>query len=177
MSTLIPIDYKHVLAGPNTPEWVAHREFTIPHSSSTWSRRYWRNLRQLALAHWVGSERDVALINRSISVLWGVPVTRVFHDFDRLIDRLLRLSFEFRWDSHSLTHVTEGDIEMRALIDSLLSYYNAIFLEDLVEGKVQMFYAMPLAKPVPEVINLERAGYEPEIYHRLEFCLEELPSF
>lgn len=149
MSTLSPIDFTSVSTGPYQVSKIICRVIENPKPSISWCRDYLANLRDLAVQFLVGTENDIAVVNRTSSLLWGVPVTRIYHTSNSNLRAILQNLYGFWWDRLTSTHVLEKPVNTAALVDELLTFYNAVVVEDHIEGTTKIYQGKHLSPSAP----------------------------
>ena len=165
---------KKVLYGPYRTDTFIIRKAVLPGPVNMWLREYDRQIRKLALAYWLGSEKDVAIISLPKNKRNSASFTRVYHQFNRFTDRMLRILFDFFWDDLSGTHICERKVNLVRLIGCLLTHYNGVFLDDRDSDICRFFHLVPLSKRVPEVLNLSDHEDTCLVYRKEEYYLKHL---
>ena len=162
------------LAGKGTPKGPhAVRRFHgtgIPYEdrSSAWGESFIHSLRELALSYWIGSEFDVAVI-RILPRDFPLPnESEVLHVFDALSHKALGLNFGYRWSDDTGRHIGPAAVDLRLLCEFLLTFYNAVFLDDIFAQKSAVYYHERLPVEVPRKIRIHTDGREAKKYMRVE---------
>ncbi len=165
---------KKVLYGPYRTDTFIIKKAVFPGPINTWLREYDRQIRELALAYWLGSEKDVAIISLPKNKRIGVSLTRIYHQLNRHTDRMLRILFDYYWDDLSNTHICERKVNLVKLIGCLLTHYNGVFLDDPDSDICRFFHVDPLSKKVPEILNLSDQDDTCLVYHKEKYYLKHL---
>ena len=145
---------RKVLHGPFSSDTFTIRKAVFPGPTKAWLREYKRQIRELALAYWLGSENDIAIISLPDNQNNGASVTRIYHQYNRITDRMMRILFDFWWDDLSCTHVREGNVNLLWLIGCLLTHYNGVFIDNSGANVCCLFHVVPIAKNVPDILRL-----------------------
>ena len=170
------LQWQQITEAPYDVKEISCRVVNNARPALTWGRTYDHRLRELALSNWVGCESDIAAVSRSASVLCGCADTRIYLRLNPNIDRLLRREFDFRWDELTATHVNERGWSLKPLVVRLLGYYNAVYLEDIVEGRARLYRGNPLSRRIPDVFCIDEGRGLAEVFHREDYvrgrCVE-----
>ena len=168
------ITIRKVLYGPYQTDTFTIRKAVFLEPINTWLREYDRQIRELALAYWLGSEKDIAIISLPKNKGNGPSSTRIYHQFDRLTDRMLRIMFDFYWDDLSKTHLCERKVNTVRLLGCLLTHYNGVFLDDPVSDVCRLFHVVPLSREVPEILNLSDHEDTCMVFRKEEYYLKHI---
>lgn len=164
-------------SGPYKVERIRAQKISHADRSSEWNPPYLDDLRKLALSYWVGSEFDIALIKKERRAHSKVPRLVVYHAFNALTNNSLCLKYGFEWDREKHCHLSCGNVNFEDLVKLLLTYYNAVFYDDVTADKSRAYYHYALPMPVAHKIKICRAGEEPVYFFQDEeqcFRLEHL---
>ena len=165
---------KKALYGPYRTDTFIIKKAVLPGPINTWLREYDRQIRELALLYWLGSEKDVVIISLPKNKRNGVSLTRIYNQFNRYTDRMLRILFDFFWDDLSNTHICERKVNLVRLIGCLLTHYNGVFLDDPDSDVCRFFHLVPLSKKVPEILKLSYHEDTCLVYRKEEYYLKHL---
>ena len=168
------ITIRKVLYGPYQTDTFTIRKAVLIEPINTWLREYDRQIRELALAYWLGSEKDIAIISLPKNKRNGPSPTRIYHQFNRLADRMLRIMFDFYWDDLSNTHLCERKVNIVRLLGCLLTHYNGVFLDDPGNDVCRLFHVVPLSREVPEILDLRDQDDTCPVYRKEEYYLKHL---
>jgi hypothetical protein len=159
----------NIAEGPYTLNqfWVREIEWEGSQKCG-WSSSGTAALRKLALAFWVGSEFDVAVIRTDPSESDSGRSTRVFHCFDALTNIILQVTHPFLWDEDAGCHLTGQEYDRVSLITNLLTCYNAVFVDDAIAGKSWVFFHNILPVAVPEKIRIQQDDGKGTVYLQSE---------
>lgn len=162
--------FHRLLQGPHVVDTLDVDEVVLPLPTRQWGRHYHGELRRLALGGWYGLEQDVIVVTRETELGEDLPVTRLYHVNDPAVDRMLRILYDFWWDELTNTYRREGRLHQLLLTGSLLTFFNAVFVEEPAAGRTRVFYGTPLGRPVPDTQVAPEGGLD-RLYRCGEFSL------
>ena len=150
--------------GPHSLDDICAQILPYADRSENWAAPYLDELRDLALSYWVGSEFDIAVLRKEPGHEIQRPMTRVLHKFNGLTNKGLQLQQGFSWIEHWSCHVAMGNLDYIELITYLLSYYQAVFFDDLISQKSRIYFHSNIVNSMPSKIKIRRESCAPVRY-------------
>ncbi len=154
--------------GPYSLVDISGQRIPFIDRAADWNSVYMDELRQLALSYWVGSEFDIAVLRKEPGHEIQRPLTRIFHEFNALTNKGLQMLHGFSWVERMNCHIAAGNLDYIEIIPYLLSYYHAVFFDDLISKKSRVYFHREVALSLPSKIKIRRGNSAPIRYLRDE---------
>lgn len=155
--------------GPYQVPRFTYRDIGYEDHLATWRPPYWDDLRHLALKYWMGSEFEVALIQRARNPKSVVAISRVVLAYNERIDQTVQLVTGAQWDEKQYLYVSEKKMNYIQLTSYLLTYLNAVFLDDTIDGVSRVYFQNPLSNPPGELLKVSRGDGVKDHYQRKDY--------
>ncbi len=160
--------------GPYGLEDICGQSLPYADRAKDWTSPYLDDMRQLALSFWVGSEFDIAVLRTGAGHQIQRPVTRVYHEFNALTNKGLQLQHGFSWVEQLSCHIAAGHLDYIELISYLLSYYQAVFFDDLIREKSRIYFHREMVRKMPQKIKIQRGNGSPNRFLKDEMQCHSL---
>jgi hypothetical protein len=131
----------------------------------------------LALSYWLGSEFDIAVFSRAPADDGATIENHIFHEFDAMTNTGLHVKHGFEWDSAKEYHVGTGEMSNLKIITNLLTFYNAVFFDDMFAQRSQIYYHNVLPTEVPPKIRIWRGQTEARKYLQADVQIFKLQEY
>ena len=174
----LPMDYEgKAPKGANEVSKFVYRDIPFEDRLGKWKTPFTYDMRKLALKYWMGSEFDIAVIRRETNPNSSVPTTEIVHLFDDRVDMMIQLITEATWDPWSCWHVVHKKTNYIQLTSYLLTYFNAVFFDDVISQQSKVYFQRPLSAEPGDVLWIRPGGGEEYVYQRADYWTPELQAF
>lgn len=153
--------------GPYAVEDTQSIELPFVDRAVDWSWPYVTPLRELALGLWCGAEFDVCVLRNDGNIKRAEYHTRAYHLRDPWTSGVLVRDFGAEWVPEDGFHVLKQKVNYPNLIRRLLTFYNAVFIDNVREKESRVFVPLP-SREVSEVLVIWSSAREPLLLEKGE---------
>ncbi len=174
----LPLDFEgKAPKGANDVSKFVYRDIPFEDRLSKWKTPFTFDMRKLALKYWMGSEFDIAVIRREPNPNNNLGTTEIVHIFDDRVDMTIQLITEATWDPWSCWHVVHKKTNYIQLTSYLLTYFNAVFFDDVISQQSKVYFQRPLTNEPGDVLWIRPGGGEEYVYQKDDYWNPEVQAF
>lgn len=155
--------------GPFEVTKFTYRDIDYVDHLSAWTPPYLDDLRKLALQFWMGSEFDIAVIQRARNPNAAVALTKIVTVFDERVDQTIQLVSGATWDEAGYCYHHDKKTNYIQLVSYLLTYLNAVFLDDTIDGVSRVYFQNPLSNPPGDSVRISRGDGVKTLYRKGDY--------